>query len=121
MTNGTVLYLAGPMSGLPNHNADAFRAAASALRAAGYVVISPVELDEKDGIDLAAEPGDWDWANALARDLTIVTKVDGVATLPGSEKSRGAYLETTLARALGKAVNSVDAWIDACIGGYERV
>ena len=110
MTNGTVLYLAGPMSGYPDHNATAFREGAARLRGAGYVVISPVELDEQDGIDLAAEPGDWDWAHALARDLTIVTRVDGIATLPGSDKSRGAYLETTLAKALDKPIRTVDEW-----------
>ena len=39
------VYLSGPMTGLPDFNRPAFHAAAAALRAQGYVVINPAEVD----------------------------------------------------------------------------
>lgn len=108
------LYIAGPMTGIPEYNAPAFRAAADELRSRGYGVISPVELDEADGVNLEAEaagattllsdPG-WDWARALARDISVIIReADFVVALPGWEGSRGAFLETATAYALGRPV-----------------
>lgn len=37
------LYLAGPMTGLPDFNYPAFHAAAAAWRAAGWTVANPAE------------------------------------------------------------------------------
>ena len=39
------LYLAGPMTGLPDHNVPDFHAATAELRAAGYEATSPAELN----------------------------------------------------------------------------
>jgi nucleoside 2-deoxyribosyltransferase len=102
------VYVAGPMTGIPEYNAPAFRRAAQQLRDEGFRVISPVEMDEEDGISLEAEAatGDgWDWARALARDIAVVIRrVDAVVVLPGWTKSRGAFLETETAYALDKPV-----------------
>ena len=108
------IYLAGPMTGLPEYNAPAFRAATFDLRNRGIEVWSPVEMDEEDGVNLEAEaasattlhsdPG-WDWARALARDIGVVIRdVEAVVVLPGWTKSRGAFLETETAYAQGKSV-----------------
>lgn len=40
------IYLAGPMSGLPDLNYPAFHAAAAKLRAMGHVVLNPAENPE---------------------------------------------------------------------------
>lgn len=102
------VYLAGPMTGIPEYNAPAFRRAAERLRDRGFVVISPVEMDEADGVNLEAEAaahGDWDWALALARDISVVIReVDAVVVLRGWTKSRGAFLETEAAYACNKPV-----------------
>lgn len=102
------VYIAGPMTGIPEYNAPAFRHATVDLRARGFEVISPVEMDEADGVNLEAEAatnGDWDWARALARDIAVVIReVDAVVVLPGWTKSRGAFLETESAYASRKKV-----------------
>jgi hypothetical protein len=98
------LYLAGPMSGIPQFNFPAFDAATKALRALGHSVVSPHEEDtpaaqaaawaSPDGKHIDGGLGGETWAQILARDIVIVAdKVDGVVFLPGWDKSRGARLE----------------------------
>lgn len=98
-------YIAGPMTGIPEYNAPMFRRVAKRLREQGFQIVSPVEMDEADGMDLEAESahnGQWDWALALARDIrTIINEIGGVIVLPGWTKSRGAFLETETAYAKG--------------------
>lgn len=102
------IYIAGPMTGIAEYNAPAFRDAAEKLRRIGFIVYSPVEMDEEDGVNLESEAAvgtDWDWAKALARDITVVIqKVDAVVVLHGWTKSRGAFLETEAAYARGLPV-----------------
>ena len=65
-------YLAGPMSGVPDGNARAFREAAEALRAKGYNIVSPTELDS-DLPHGEYQPTCQEWREFLARDLQLVT------------------------------------------------
>jgi hypothetical protein len=98
------------MSGYKEHNFPAFREAARQLRARGYDVISPAEMDEEQGFDVTTAvdvvPGSADWAEFLARDVIVVasSEVEGVVVLEGWEKSRGAALEVHVARELGKPI-----------------
>jgi hypothetical protein len=123
----TCLYLAGPMSGLPDHGLPAFREAARVLRLRGYTIVSPVELDEADGFDPETEvtSGDPVWAGFLARDLRVVTdeRVHAVVVLPDWHLSRGARLEVHVARELGKPILRFPdmapvpaSWLDAAHG-----
>lgn len=110
------LYLAGPMTGYPQFNFPAFADAARVLRAQGIEIISPAEMDEELGIAgqaLASTDGKLvdgkiagnTWGDLLARDVKIVADtVDGIAVLPGWERSKGAKLEITVALLAGKAV-----------------
>ena len=104
------VYLAGPMTGIPEYNFPAFREAARALRFAGYSVVSPVEMDEEDGFDPHTQQPltDAEYSAFLARDLQAVadTAVASVVVLPGWEESRGVQFEVMVARGLGKAVLS---------------
>jgi Domain of unknown function (DUF4406) len=89
-------YLAGGMSGYPMSNFPAFYAAASDLRARGYEIISPAELDDADTVHRAMNnmPSKQSWGDFLARDVKIVAdKVQGIVFLPDWHKSRGAKLE----------------------------
>lgn len=88
----TLLYLAGPMSGLPDWNYPAFHKAAAELRAAGYEVINPAEVNPD-----TTQP----WAACLRACLAEVVRCDVIAMLPGWEKSKGARLEHHVAIELG--------------------
>jgi hypothetical protein len=92
------------MTGLPELNQPAFDAAASALRAAGYMVINPV----RNGV-----PDDAPWQTHMRADIAEMVKVcDAVATLPGCEASKGARIEITLATGLGWRVATVAEWLE---------
>lgn len=87
------IYIAGPMTGIPEHNYPAFDAAAAKLRAEGYAVTSPAELH---GDDVSQS---WDWY--LRRDIAALVECDEIALLPGWINSRGARLEHHVAAMLG--------------------
>lgn len=92
----SVLYIAGPMSGLPEHNYPAFFDAEEQLLTAGHNVLNPARIDELCSL----EPGPrvWEWYKRRA--LRMLTDADGVALLPDWQRSRGASIEWVLARDL---------------------
>ena len=101
--SSTILYLSGPMSGMPDDNYPAFHAAAKQLREAGYLVVSPAE---------STIPRGSPWLSFMRKDISdMVTTCDAVATLPGHENSRGATVEIALAKGLGWTVGTVDQWL----------
>lgn len=102
------LYLAGPMTGLPDFNRPAFHAAAAALRAAGYEVVNPAELDESEPITDPDGPGAWE--RYMRRDIPHLCKCDAVALLPGWTESQGAQLESLIAHGLGMRQWSAVMW-----------
>lgn len=91
-------YLAGPMSGLPGLNFEAFHAEAARLRALGYTIVNPAEINP----DPSAA-----WADALAADFEHLEHCDSIALLPGWEQSRGANRE--YGYALGRGFSIVMA------------
>ncbi len=94
---GLKVYLAGPMTGLPRWNFDAFAEAAAWLRARGAVVTSPHEIDLADGFDPDSDGADFDLRRALERDVEAVLAADVVALLPGWETSPGVMVEVLTA------------------------
>lgn len=103
----TTLYVAGPMTGLPEFNYPAFDAASDQLRAAGFDVLNPTSAEEHN--PTPGQPQDWDWYMRHA--LRMVLDSDALAVLPGWEKSRGATLEVAVANALGMDVHPVERWL----------
>lgn len=99
-----IFYIAGPMTGYPDHNADAFRDARDALRAAGHTAIVP---SEENGVDTSTLKT-WTWSDYLRADLVLVCRSDALALLPGWEASRGACLEVSVAHALGMNTYPID-------------
>jgi hypothetical protein len=89
------LYIAGPMSGYPDFNFPAFHAAAKALRAEGYTVVSPAEIAPEHGRD---------WTYYMRKDLAEMLKCDTIYLLRGWSLSKGALLEKHVAEALGMRV-----------------
>lgn len=106
------VYVAGPMTGIPQMNFPAFDAAARNLRGRGYGVVSPAELDSPesraaalasvDGNPVGYAEGET-WGQFLARDVKLIADegIEAIVVLPGWEKSRGARLETFVARLCG--------------------
>lgn len=89
------IYIAGPMTGLPDLNFPAFNAAAAQLRAVGYHVENPAEINP----DKEAE-----WIDCMERDLPQLMTCDAVFALPGWRNSKGARIEVCVARAKGMEV-----------------
>lgn len=87
------VYLAGPMTGRPEFNYPAFRAAALKWRAEGHDVLDP---SQKFGgrTDLPYEV-------YIKGSILDVLVSDAIALLPGWEDSKGASLENAIATALG--------------------
>lgn len=90
------IYIAGPMTGLPDLNFPAFHAEAAKLRAEGYEVVNPAEINPDPG---AA------WIECMRADIRELVTCDGIAMLPGWENSRGAILEHIIAMELGLVVS----------------
>lgn len=90
------VYIAGPMSGLPDYNYPAFHAAAAIWRAAGWTVMNPAE-------NFAGHQG-LPYADYIRKDLADLMTCEAIAFLPGWENSKGAKLERHVAEVLGMAI-----------------
>lgn len=89
------IYIAGPMSGLPELNFPAFHAEAARLRALGYEVVNPAEINSDPNAG---------WLACMRADIRELVTCDAVALLSGWSKSRGANIEYDLAVRLGLVV-----------------
>lgn len=96
------IYIAGPMTGLPDNNYPAFRSAADALADRGHEVEDP---------SLNENPTPGDYHGWLRAGLAQLIRCDAVALLPGWEASGGARLEVTVAATLGLRVAPLDHWL----------
>jgi hypothetical protein len=89
------IYLAGPMTGYPEHNFPAFNRAAAVLEGRGFHVENPAT----HGVHPWAGHSDY-----LRYDVTRLVTCAEIVVLPGWESSKGAQIEVTLARGLGMPV-----------------
>ena len=106
------VYIAGPMSGLPNFNFPYFDRIAAKLRAIGYDVISPAELDDADFRGRVMAEGITGnekillgaWGDCLARDIKLIADggIEGIVLLHNWQKSRGARLEAFVGLLCGR-------------------
>ena len=105
----TTLYLAGPMSNLPEFNFPEFKRIAKALRQRGYTVFNPAEKDGEvvesgggyaSGDAIAASKDGFDFRSAYLWDVTAVIQSDGIYLLNGWEQSPGARGEHAVAVAM---------------------
>lgn len=99
-------YLAGPMRGYPQDNFPLFIRVAAELRAEGYVITSPVELDDPETVAVTmsgTEMGGKKPGFILGRDVqTVHDGVDGLILLPGWWDSRGTKIEVHVGLVAGK-------------------
>lgn len=82
-----VIYLSGPMTGLPEFNYPAFNAMAATLRGRGFVVNNPAE----NGM---AGRG---WGECMRVAIKQLCDSDVIVMLDGWEDSRGARIEIRMA------------------------
>lgn len=102
------IYIAGPMTGLPEYNFPAFHAAAIAWRAAGWDVENPAEAF--DGVT------DRPYQDYVIHDIALLRQCDAIALLPGWDgaNARGSVWEREVGqRLLGLAVYGADSVIPA--------
>jgi len=97
--------VAGPMTGIEDFNYPVFNAAADDLRAKGFDVLNPVDIE---ALNDTGQPQAWDWYMRHA--IAMVAQADGLAMLPGWENSKGARLEHAIAEALKLDIHPVWWW-----------
>lgn len=81
------------MTGIADNNFPAFHSWALRLRAQGFEVVSPAEIQEAGT-----------WELCLRADLRELCTCDAIALMPGWENSKGANLELHVAHRLGMEV-----------------
>ena len=89
------IYLSGPMTGLPELNFPAFNAEAARLRALGFEVVNPADLNP--------DP-DTGWHECMRNDLKALLDCDALALLDGWQRSTGAHLEIHVAHRVGMEI-----------------
>lgn len=99
-----VLFLCGPYTGHEDDDEERFSSAYFQLRGCGYQVIDPMELC------YWMERRDWD--SCMCVTIPAMLRCSGVALMDGWEDSRGAVIESDLARRLGMPVATVSEWME---------
>ncbi len=98
------IYLAGPVTGVPDFNRRGFATAESMLLEDGYRVVNPLNMTEEhdDMNDIPRGSETWDTYMRIA--LRGLLACQTIVMLPGWTTSRGAKVELTLATSLGMGV-----------------
>jgi hypothetical protein len=104
-----VLYLSGPMSGLPAFNFPFFNETARQFRLLGFPVLNPADFGARD---------DQSWEFCIARDLQFMTHAQIVVVLPDWEESKGANVEVDVARALSIPVLTIPCFMADVVPRY---
>ncbi|MDB5975177.1 MAG: hypothetical protein JWR07_1937 [Nevskia sp.] len=92
------VYIAGPMTGIPDANYPFFNRIAAALRDRGHEVINPAEN---------LMPLCNTWAGFMRMSIKQIATVEALVMLPKWENSRGARLEAHIAKELGMPIYSL--------------
>jgi hypothetical protein len=98
MREKEIIYISGPMTGLPEFNFPLFCQVAKKIVARGHIVVNPATLIE----------GSKDRSHYLRADLLLlVGQATAIVVLPGWGGSRGARLEVEIGRQLGLPIYDV--------------
>lgn len=93
-----IIYIAGPMTGLPEYNYPAFNTEARRLRDLGHTVLNPAET-------VLENPS---YAAYMRRGIAQVLEAEAVLMLPGWSVSSGAKTEFAVAESLGLEILFAD-------------
>jgi hypothetical protein len=83
------IYVSGPITDMPEGNKPLFDSESARLRALGYDVVNPWELNPD---------GSADWLDCMLIDLPAVRECQAIALLPGWVLSNGAQMEYITAK-----------------------
>lgn len=97
------LYIAGPMSGLPDSNYPSFNLAEELLTQAGYEIENPARN---------VNPNPEDYLEWLRLGIKQLIQCNGVAYLSGFGQSKGAMMELYIANVLKMEIRSVLEWLE---------
>lgn len=95
-----IIYIAGPMSGLPNNNWEVFFNKEQQLIKAGWHVINPARMDKDAGI-LPEAMGEYSYEDCARRDIQVLKTCNAIYMLSGWQHSKGACWERALAYSWG--------------------
>lgn len=98
------IYIAGPMTGKPDLNFPLFHREAARLRAEGWQVVNPAEINPDPGAG---------WLPCMRADIKQLVDCEAILMLPGWEWSRGASLEHHIAQRLEMRVIYIQAEVAA--------
>ena len=101
------IYIAGPMTGLPECNYPAFYRAYDRLYLAGYDPLTPTDSEKENDEEKYSKPKDW----YMRRAIRMVTQADGIALLPGWETSEGVAQELEVAQMLDLDIRPLIDWL----------
>jgi Domain of unknown function (DUF4406) len=108
MSKKKSIYLAGPMSGIPDFNFPAFNAAAAKFEAEGWEVFNPAnkegetlsEASKVNGDPMQAQKDGFDFRSGYTWDVNKVIEADAIYLLEGWQHSPGARGEYAVALAV---------------------
>lgn len=92
----TIIYVAGPISGIKDHNRPLFNRVSIELTEQGHSVLNPATLP--DGLSQG---------QYMQICLPMVAVANELVMLPGWEQSEGAYIEFLLAKKSGKTIRDL--------------
>lgn len=122
------IYIAGPMTGLPNDNREAFNTEAVRIRISGHDAINPVRVSHDLETDLY--PAKPTWHQYLAMAITALSSADAIHFLDDWEYSHGARIESLVAIRMKLPIWLSDgvilpcgtfAWMDEMFSGVNAV
>ena len=100
------IYIAGPMTGIPQYNFPAFLEAEEVLKSRGWQVLSPARMDIERGFNPIEDPtavfNDDMLMPAIRMDIAAILESDAIAMLDNWSESKGAKAEYYVARWAGK-------------------
>lgn len=91
------IYIAGPISGMPQYNRKAFEHAKGILKAGGYIPVSPLDFVPEGEEE---KP----YVHYIKQGLDLLDSCQAALFLPGWRRSPGARIERIFARREGKAI-----------------
>ena len=91
------LYLAGPMTGIPEYNFPEFARVTGILRERGFDIASPHEIDHGETDETR---GSLPYETYLLAGLKLLLDCDGLILMSGWVNSKGAREELNLANAV---------------------
>ncbi|EFU9021520.1 DUF4406 domain-containing protein [Salmonella enterica] len=94
----SIIFISGPMSGMPDFNRDAFALTAALLRATGHTVLNPALLP--DGLK---------YGHYLKICTAMLECADTIYLLDGWESSTGATAEHALAKSLNLEISTPES------------